>query len=305
MNKDEKKPNENVERKNLQSEERNKNISLEKVGEHPEPTNQTSDIPKAEIKNMEVHHHPDLHHKKKHFKEYFLEFLMIFLAVLLGFMADNLHERFTNREIEKNNIESLVNNLKGDSSQLTYLIQFNETRIKGIDSLLMLKNMNAGDSTIQKKQSYYGFVYVAYFQYFISNDAAIEQMKSSGSLRLIKKQNIADSILKYEYINKIIKLNESVLEFEYDKTLETAAKLNDLSAYAISTGTQFVPPHLASLSTSILGNLNGNDTVLTKEYFNYAAEQALSLKYYVVILLKQLDYAGSLIAFLQKQYNLQ
>ncbi|MBC7721634.1 MAG: hypothetical protein H7068_06380, partial [Pedobacter sp.] len=28
---------------------------------------------------MEVHHHPDLHHKSKKWKEYFLEFLMIFL----------------------------------------------------------------------------------------------------------------------------------------------------------------------------------------------------------------------------------
>lgn len=27
---------------------------------------------------MEVHHHPDLHHKRKHFREYLLEFLMIF-----------------------------------------------------------------------------------------------------------------------------------------------------------------------------------------------------------------------------------
>ena len=29
---------------------------------------------------MEVHHHPDLQHKKKNFKEYFLEFLMIFFS---------------------------------------------------------------------------------------------------------------------------------------------------------------------------------------------------------------------------------
>jgi len=38
---------------------------------------------------MEVHHHPDLNHKRKHFREYFLEFLMIFLAVTLGFFAYN------------------------------------------------------------------------------------------------------------------------------------------------------------------------------------------------------------------------
>jgi hypothetical protein len=36
---------------------------------------------------MEVHHHPDLHHRRKKFKEYFLEFLMIFPVVPLGFIA--------------------------------------------------------------------------------------------------------------------------------------------------------------------------------------------------------------------------
>ncbi len=35
-----------------------------------------SEIPQSEI-NMEVHHHPDIHHKKKNFREYFLEFLMM------------------------------------------------------------------------------------------------------------------------------------------------------------------------------------------------------------------------------------
>ena len=40
--------------------------------------------------NMEVHHHPNLHHTGKHWKEYFLEFLMIFLAVTLWFFAENI-----------------------------------------------------------------------------------------------------------------------------------------------------------------------------------------------------------------------
>ena len=37
--------------------------------------------------NMEVHHHPDLHHNRKYIREYFLEFIMIFLAVTLGYFA--------------------------------------------------------------------------------------------------------------------------------------------------------------------------------------------------------------------------
>ena len=55
---------------------------------------QDSSISPSETKtpDMEVHHHPDLHHKRKNFKEYFLEFLMIFLAVTMGFIAENFRE---------------------------------------------------------------------------------------------------------------------------------------------------------------------------------------------------------------------
>ena len=55
-------------------------------------------IPIKETENMEVHHHPDLHHKPKKWKEYFLEFLMIFLAVTMGFFADNIREAYNNKE---------------------------------------------------------------------------------------------------------------------------------------------------------------------------------------------------------------
>ena len=50
--------------------------------------------PKTIQNNMEVHHHPDLHHKAKPWKEYFLEFIMIFLAVTMGFFAENIREHY-------------------------------------------------------------------------------------------------------------------------------------------------------------------------------------------------------------------
>jgi hypothetical protein len=68
---------------------------------------------------MEVHHHPDLHHKKKNFKEYFLEFLMIFLAVTLGFFAENIREHLSDSAKEKEYIESLVQDLKLDQQILS------------------------------------------------------------------------------------------------------------------------------------------------------------------------------------------
>src|ERR1035437_7504609 len=62
-----------------------------------EQTDKQPDFPNPPQTNMEVYHHPDLHHRKKHWKEYFLEFLMIFLAVTMGFFAENLREYISDK----------------------------------------------------------------------------------------------------------------------------------------------------------------------------------------------------------------
>jgi len=71
---------------------------------------------------MEVHHHPDLQHKKKNFKEYFLEFLMIFLAVTLGFFAESYREYQNNRSKENEYMTSLIEDLKSDTASLNLSI---------------------------------------------------------------------------------------------------------------------------------------------------------------------------------------
>jgi hypothetical protein len=67
---------------------------------------------------MEVHHHPDLHHKGKKWKEYFLEFLMIFLAVTMGFFAENIREHFSDNERVAQLSRQLIQDLKKDTASL-------------------------------------------------------------------------------------------------------------------------------------------------------------------------------------------
>src|ERR1017187_7428191 len=90
-----------------------------KSNDTPEDVNENASqeqaIDQSKTENMEVHHHPDLNHKRKHFKEYFLEFLMIFLAVTMGFIAENIRENIVEHEQEKQFIISLINDLKLDT----------------------------------------------------------------------------------------------------------------------------------------------------------------------------------------------
>src|SRR5579863_9590326 len=84
---------------------------------------------------MEVHHHPDVHHKKKNFKEYFLEFLMIFLAVTMGFFAESIREHLVEKSKEKGYMREIVENLKYDTIRCRVNAKKNLNLIAGMDSL--------------------------------------------------------------------------------------------------------------------------------------------------------------------------
>ena len=87
---------------------------------------------------MEVHHHPDLHHRKKNFKEYFLEFLMIFLAVTLGFFAESLREHLSNHSKEKMYIIDIKKDLAADTASLNDYLPSLISRINQTDTLINL-----------------------------------------------------------------------------------------------------------------------------------------------------------------------
>ena len=98
---------------------------------------------------MEVHHHPDLHHKKKNFKEYFLEFLMIFLAVTLGFFAENIRESIKDKNQLHEYVQSMVNDLQSDTVMYNEAINFNLTHCHIIDSIITYLTQNKNNNNKQ------------------------------------------------------------------------------------------------------------------------------------------------------------
>ncbi len=82
---------------------------------------------------MEVHHHPNV--EKKNFKEYLLEFLMIFLAVTMGFFAESIRENLADHSKEKEYIQSMIADLKNDTSMLRDVIDLKMRRVSGMDAL--------------------------------------------------------------------------------------------------------------------------------------------------------------------------
>lgn len=167
---------------------------------------------------MEVHHHPDLHHKKKKFKEYLLEFLMIFLAVTLGFFAETIREKISETHREKDYVVGLKNNIQNDTTQLKRLIDRNELELKAIDSLMKLSRNKFTDLSVQDSMFYYSVQYTLSLHLFQFNDLTLVQLRNAGGYSLIKTDHVADSIALYESHNNEIKLQERFVSDYYIQT---------------------------------------------------------------------------------------
>jgi len=192
--------------------------------------------------NMEVHHHPDLHHDKKYFREYFLEFIMIFLAVTLGYFAENFRERIKDHKQVAQSMQSLRQDLGADAAMYDSSIAINVNSCKMIDTLISL--LNSGKET--------GRVYFLARKLtigtgiFTPNSKTFEQLKSTGGLRLIENQKNLDSINNYyqtqkyfdywsglqrQRINDVISGNEKLFDgrifFSIYKWIETSKNAED------------------------------------------------------------------------------
>ena len=172
-------------------------------GSPPDEINSTNDrkpvIPKNEIENMEVHHHPNLHHNTKKWKEYFLEFLMIFLAVTMGFIAENIREHITEHKNAKILAKSLLEDIKKDTASLHTLVTFSNKKLSNADNIISILHspLNHWNDTV----FYRNIGPVMTSIPFISTEGTYEQMKTSGSLRyfhqsLVNQMNAYDVQLK-------------------------------------------------------------------------------------------------------------
>ena len=171
-------------------------IGTEKLSEENNPLNASE--PKEtnqETENMEVHHHPQLHHDPKPWKEYFLEFIMITFAVTLGFFAENIRENIVEDERAKEYARSLYDDLKIDTAliQRTYLEK--EWIMAKFDSVG--KMLEAKDLSKYNEFIYYAERYIVFNDVFISQDVTYQQLRGSGNFRYIKNIALYKNIAEY------------------------------------------------------------------------------------------------------------
>jgi hypothetical protein len=282
---------------------KNKSEIVNRKSEINEPPTANS---KLQTEAMEVHHHPEV--EKKGLKEYILEGLMIFLAVMMGFFAESLREHIADGDHEKQSIESLVKAVASDTVQLHDVILQATGSIKAINSLMGLKNLDLGQAG--NKQKFYLFSLAGFSNdtYFRSNDGALQQLNSSGMLRLISDRATVDSIFKYELLNKTIAAQEADDYFVFKEMLTTMAKVQDLSFFQDTSAVRKQLAGATGVQYTIMSNklpAISNDKVLMQAYFNYASLYMATKSSYNYMLENQLGFSRRLIIYLKTAYDLK
>ncbi len=173
-------------------------------GNESDPAGQFPEV-NVNKESMEIHHYPDLKHKKKHLKEYLIEFLMLFLAVTLGFLAENLREHLSEKDRAGIYAKSLYEDFATDTSALHQLMKFTKQKITGIDS--MEANLNHLGNRFRDSILYRSVLSLLSTFQFDNINGAYEQIKNTGSLRFFN-QSVVNDLTSYDATSEKLKLME-------------------------------------------------------------------------------------------------
>ena len=243
---------------------------------------------------MEVHHHP--HVEKKNFKEYLLEGLMIFLAVSMGFMAENIRERMSDRERLHDYMLSVTGDLKSDLALYDSAIAFNTRYSQTIDTII--HTLSSGEGDMGKVYRMARRLTIGGSSVISPDSKTFEQMKSSGGLRLIHKQVIADSIASYYlWSKKFDYWSDQQRQRINDMILANHKIFNARAFFDIAKNDNVDLPATLTLTSTDPKDIN---EVIMREQYYYGILKLMNQR----ALLASVQ-AKRLIDLLQKEYHLE
>jgi hypothetical protein len=181
---------------------------------------------------MEVHAHS--HTERKKWTHYFWEFFMLFLAVTLGFLVENRRDHFMEHIKEKEYAHLLYDDLKKDTAWLFRVTTIKRWKENKIDSLLYFLTL----PDLQKNATsiYYYSSFLNLDNSFTPNDATIQQLRNSGSLRYFSNLGLYNAITSYYNDCSFYQQKENERKTFFPLEIRTALfNANDYSSLSMPT----------------------------------------------------------------------
>jgi hypothetical protein len=156
---------------------------------------------------------------------------MLFLAVTLGFFVDNVREERAEHQLELQHMQSLIADLRQDTVRFNNQIEEAGIVIRMCDSIIQIIDKSERSAHDQQRLYLLSRAMSPKIQPHFLNDRTFEEMRGSGTLRLINKNTIADSISTYYYFTKeLVWLNDLVLT-RFQQKVELESKIFQAGFY--------------------------------------------------------------------------
>lgn len=259
---------------------------------------------------MEVHHHhshTEHSGQRKKWAHYFWEFFMLFLAVFCGFLAEYQLEHTIERTRAKEYAKALYDDIVSDTAYLRNIIEETRKDLSYQDTLaILLYQMSVEEKKIPGAALYYYAARSRTGTIFSVKTSTLNQLKNSGSLRLLRKPDVIKLFANYD---QAISIQNSRLESDLgirDALVESMRQVFSFSQYEKLENLllQF-PNSRDSLLKIDLPLLNSNEKSISD--LSYALESRMRnlrsrvWKYYA----EPLDTGIKLIEALKNEYHFE
>ena len=248
---------------------------------------------------MEVH--ANAHTARKKWTHYFWEFFMLFLAVSAGFLVENQREHYVEHQRAKIYATNLYDELKKDTTQLNELSRNLKNVANKLDTFCVLVKEDHKQA-VTNGMLYYYSSFVTNVEYFSSNNTTMEQLKSSGNLRIMGNK-LAYKISEYDRKNRQLEKEYSLSKVEFSKMEDLHFKLFDIYISEKMFGGPTIRPRDSAL---LLTNLPvNNEPGLMNQYTGWLKFESGIYKFQGNTYLAQLkNLAIELLTILKEEYHL-
>jgi hypothetical protein len=250
---------------------------------------------------MEVHAHT--HTERKKWTHYLWEFLMLFFAVFCGFLAENQREHMIEGQREKKYAMALYEDLKVNTGFLDATIKERNFVIPKIDTFRMLVHTKNIDEIPAGTWTYFGRFGTRH-TILPLQDATLQQLLSSGGLRLFKDQQVVEAIAQYDQSARDMKETFIYQDLMYSDLVNARNILFD--AWYMDEIMEI------NVSTEIIDSFKKKSFPLLSykkedfiQYANLCQLRSFNLKYVLAKIETVAKRAQKLLALLKEEYHLE
>ena len=250
---------------------------------------------------MDVHHHS--HTERKKWTHYFWEFLMLFLAVTLGFFVENQREHYIENQRARQYALFLHSDLVKDTANLSQRIEYMTSGIKHIDTLISILKSPAPETFTKKIYELSTYSYSN--PLFTANNSTMEQLKSSGSLRYFR----SNELVRYfsDYDNEIINMKtiDDRNLYVVEDTRRFLTQFLDLKGVPLPRILRTDTSLQEQSSVPVILRLYKKDPAQFEQYANLCTLKQLDWRNRARLMGRTLYSAHNLILSLKEEYHLK